>query len=218
MQLHTITLLAHAKLCICVFWFFVCLTNLICCISLSMQLQTITLLAHAKLCIYVFCFFVCLTNLICYIYLSLQLHTITLLAHAILCIFVIPKRGATHTPCRNGTLICRLRLTGHNKSYLREQQMDWEWAVIPVIKEGDASQDIQFQSYHAIFLDDNDLQGKTFIINLTDIVFAVMKILTMMRKMMENLLRRVSRSGYNHLYPHQGDDDDEGELRGSVDV
>ena len=138
----------------------------------------------------------------------MQLHTITLLAHAILCIFVIFKRGATHTACRNGTLICRLRLTGHNKSYLREQQMDWEWVVIPVIKEGDASQDIQFQSYHAIFLDDNDLQGKTFIINLTDIVFAVMKILMMMRKMMENLLRRVPRSGY-HPYHHQDDDDDD---------
>ena len=63
---------------------------------------------------------------------------------------VILLRGATHTPCRNGTLICRLGLTGRNKSYLREQQMDWEWVVIPVIKQGDASQDIQFQSYHAI--------------------------------------------------------------------
>ena len=111
-------------------------TNLICCIPLSMQLHTITLLAHAKLCICVFWFFVCLTNLICCISLSMQLHTTTLLAHAILCIFVIFKRGATHTACRNGTLICRLGLTGRNKSYLREQQMDWEWAVILVIKQG----------------------------------------------------------------------------------
>ena len=64
---------------------------------------------------------------------------------------VILKRGDKHnTPCRNETLIGRLRLTGRNKSYLREQQMDWEWAIIPVIKErGDASEDIQSQGYHA---------------------------------------------------------------------